>query len=424
MASPDRAGRRGWIAPPSAVGLLACALVLVPAFAGAAQTPGVGQERSIQPAPCRAGNALLALGRLKAAEAAYEGALGAGATVRCAREGLAKIGHEHPCAAAKALSRSGEKVEANKVFLESLAAKPAKKCAAAGVKDSAAPSIWEKLKTTTEDATTAIGFVALALAGLAVLGLLLLNLQARIPRLKDLPPVAAIRRPALSIQLLGDSGLTESKLGSATTALLKEKIEPGSGPHGLKVSGEDSTEESWIKRVGEISEQAKVGAAVISLLAMMLPRRRIKLSGEIQPKGKVSGPGISIELDRKLVSERSVTLWAKDFSLPVDGEDDVDTVRRLATPAAAWVSHTATDKTGGQPVVAGKAMSWARFRAGFEWQQEGKREMARKLYESAAAMDGRNYAARLNLGLLRAGDGEHPEAVKLIEEALGIIEDG
>jgi tetratricopeptide (TPR) repeat protein len=255
-----------------------------------------------------------------------------------------------------------------------------------------------------------------------VLGLLLLNLQARIPGLKRVWPAAGIRRPALSIQLLGDSGLAENKLGSATTTLLKEKIEPGPGKNGLTVSGEDSPEESWIQRVGEIGEPAKIGAAVVAFLATLLPRRRIKLSGEIQPKATVGGPGISVELDRKFISEASVTLWAKDFYLPVGQEDEVDTVRRLTTPAAAWVSHKATDVTGGEPLAAGRAMSWARFRAGFEWQQEGDREMAKKLYGAAVAMDERNYAARVNLGLLRAGDGDYSGAIKLIERALEIIE--
>ncbi len=413
--------RRSWLA--AALGaLFAVGLVCVVTPAGA-EKQAAGKSTSGKSALCRGGNALFALGRFGAAETAYEKDIETDATVKCGREGLAKIGHTYPCVAARSLAKSGEKTESNKAYVELLEGKPRKQCARDGAASSSDPDIWEKLKTTTEDATTAIGFAALAIAGLIVLGLLLLNLQARIPGLRRIWPAAMIRRPALTIQPLGDSGLGDKKLGAATTALLREKIEPGTGPDGLTVSGTDSPEESWIERVGEIGEPAKIGAAIVAFLATLLPRRRIKLSGEIQPKGGVSGPGISVELDRKFISEGSVTLWAKDFLLPAGAaEDEVDAVRRLATPAAAWVSHTVTETTGGKPLVAGQAMSWARFRAGFEWQLAGEREMAKKLYEAAAGSDESNYAARLNLGLLRSGDGKHRKAVKLIEDALKIIE--
>lgn len=412
--------RRHWLAAALGV-LLLVGLVCVHAPAVAKKTQAADESKTTS-AACRRGRALFALGRFGAAEAAFEKDLETGTTVKCGREGLKKIGRRYPCVAAKSLAKNGEKAESNKSYIELLKVKPRKQCAREGVESSSDPDIWEKLKTTTEDATTAIGFAALAIAGLIVLGLLLLNLQARIPGLKRVWPAARIRRPALSIQMLGDSGLGEHKLGRATTALLKEKIEPGSGRNGLDVSGEDSPEESWIQRVGEIGEPAKIGAAVVAFLATLLPRRRIKLSGEIQPKAAVGGSGISVELDRKFISEGSVTLWAKDFYLPVSGEDEVDTIRRLTMPAAAWVSHKATDVTEGKPLAAGRAMSWARFRAGFEWEQDGEREMAKKLYGAAVAMDDKNYAARVNLGLLRAGDGDYPEALELIERALAIIE--
>jgi tetratricopeptide (TPR) repeat protein len=414
--------RRHWLAAALSA-LFVVGLMCVSAPAGA-KKPEAGKSKTDTSAACRRGKALFALGRFGAAEAAFEKDVETGATIKCGREGLRKIGHNYPCVAARSLAKNGEKAESNKAYIELLKVKPRKQCAREGADLSSDPDVWERLKTATEDATTAIGFAALAVAVLVALGLVLLNLQARIPGLKRLWPAARIRRPALSIQLLGDSGLGEQKLSSVTTALLKEKIEPGSGKNGLTVSGKDSPEESWIQRVGEIGEPAKIGAALVAFLATLLPRRRIKLSGEIQPKGKASGPGISVELDRKFISEGSVTIWAKDFYLPVDGEDDVDTVRRLTTPAAAWVSHKTTDATGGEPLAAGRAMSWARFRAGFDWEQDGEREMAKKLYGAAIAMDDKNYAARVNLGILRAGDGDYPGALELIERALAIIEAG
>jgi len=437
MLAPDSGRRLGWVL--AACLALALLFALASTDAGAAQkqeqTAGAkgkqasGSKGSVSAPFCRRGEALLGLGRVGEAEAAFSKEMETGTSVRCARKGLAKIGSKRPCAVAKALLLNGEKAEANKAYLESLKTKPTKKCAKAGVAESSEPDLLEKIKTTSEDVLNAfgpaLGAVALGVAIIAILVLLLLNLQARIPGLRNLPPVAAIRRPALSIDSLGDNGLSGNKLGSATTALLKERVEPGSGPRGLKVTGTDSTEESWIERVGEIGEQAKAAAAVLALAASALPRRRIKLSGEIQPKGKAGGPGISVELDRKFISEGSTTIWARDFFLPVDGddEDEVDVVRRLVTPAAAWVSHVVTEKTEGEPSAAKRAMSWARFKAGYEWEEEGNLPMAKKLY-TAALTDKKNYAARINLGSLRGGDGEHAEAVKLIEEGIAIIKAG
>jgi tetratricopeptide (TPR) repeat protein len=389
----------------------------------AANKQAAGKSKTDSSAACRHGNALFALGRFGAAEAAFEKDMETGATIKCGREGLAKIGHTYPCAAARSLAKNGEKAESNKAYIELLKVKPRKQCAREGADSSSDPDIWDWFKTASENALSAIGFVALVGLGLIALFLLLINLQARIPWLRDRFPASRVRRPAISIDLFGDSGFTTAKVGNGATALLKEKIESGNGRHALGVvSGDTSAEGAWIKTVGELGTQAKAGAAIVELLKSLLPRRRFKVSGEIQPAGSKRGPAISVELDRKLISKGGITLWAGEFLLPGTGENEVDTVRRLTTPAAAWISLVVTQRTGGAPTVTDEAMSWAKFKAGLEWQQDGDRDRAKKLYKSAIATDAENYAAKVNLALFVAGDGDYKEAVGLLEEALETIE--
>jgi tetratricopeptide (TPR) repeat protein len=427
MASPDTAGRLGWIVSASVVGLLACAFALSAAVAGAAQKQGLGQERTIQPAPCRAGDALLALGRLKAAEATFEGALGTGATVRCAREGLAKIGHEHPCAGAKALLRSGEKAEANKAYLESLAAKPAKECAAAGVEESSEPSHWDDLRTVSSDMTTTLEFALLGLACLLMLVLLALLLirfwpnRRRIKRWRT--ALRSCRRPAVSIETLDDAGLKD-RLGVGTAALLRENIELGSGPGALKlVSGEATAATSWVSKVSEIGEQGKILAAVIGLFYLLWPRPHVKVTGTLQPTAQPDGPGISLELNREGDSRGSTTFWASRFRLPEE-DGDVAAIRRLAVPAAAWVSHKITRETEEENRAAKNPFSWALFKSGIESQRARELDQAARVYEEALAIDQSNYGALANLALIEAGLGNYVRAIPRLREALVRLELG
>jgi tetratricopeptide (TPR) repeat protein len=412
--------RRHWLA--AAVGaLLVVNLVCVHAPAVAKKTQAADKSKADTSAACRRGNTLFALGRFGAAEAAFEKDLETGATVKCGREGLRKIGRRYPCVAARSLAKNGEKAESNKAYIELLKTKPRKQCARDGADSSSNPDIWEWFKTTSEDAVTTIGFFALLALILFALFLVLVNIQARIRGLRDRWPASCIRRPALSIEALGDSGLATAKVGKATTALLKEKVEPGSSAQAAKiVSGDSSAEGTWIKTVGELGDQAKLGAAIVELFKALLPRRRFKVSGEIHSKAAKSGPGISIELDRKLISKGGNTLWADEFFL--SDKEEVEALRRLATPAAAWISHVVVSRSDGEPTLTEDPMSWAKFKAGLEWQLEGDRDRAKELYKAAITADPANYGAIVNLALLTGGDGKYKEAVTMLEDALAIIE--
>lgn len=283
-------------------------------------------------------------------------------------------------------------------------------------------SFWEELETFSKDAVTAIGAAALATAALIALALALIKIQSWIPWLRDRWPVSRIRQPTVQVEPFDDSALGK-KLGIATSALVRRWVELRPGDHGVKlVSGEATTEETWIKKVSEMGEKGKLAAALIGLFLSLLPRRHVKVSGELQPAAISGGPGISLELHRKLRSEGSVALWADRFSLSLGESDEVDTMRKLVVPAAAWLSHRVTTKTGGTPLAAGDAMGWALFKTGLQWQLDGERAKAVELYAAAIHIDAANYGARTNLGLIHSGFGNHAVAVDLFGEALEILE--
>jgi tetratricopeptide (TPR) repeat protein len=344
------------------------------------------------------------------------------ATVSATTDAPGRTGKVESCAVGKALFEAGEKAEANKAYIEALEAQPGSECAAAGVEETSEPSLLDQVKTIGEDVLVALGALLLALAGLAGLYLLLIRVQSLIPWLKDRWPASAIRRPKVSIENLDDSAF-ELKLGIGTTALMKGWIEADSKRHFLKfVSGGSATEETWLSKVAEVGEQGKIAAALIGTFSALLPRRQVKVTGELQPATTSGGPGISVELHRKRTSTGTAALWADRFALPVDAGVAVDTLRKLVVPVAAWISHRVTSETGGKGLAAEDPMSWALFKAGVEWQRDGEVEKAAELYSSAAHMDGANYGARANLALIRARAGQYENAIDLLEEARAILE--
>jgi tetratricopeptide (TPR) repeat protein len=373
-------------------------------------------------AECAHADALLSLGRLPAAEKAYEKELEANPGATCARGGLKALSSGGECAAAGALLDSGEDAEAQKAYIEVLKAAPESECAAQGVEEAADPTVWEDIATVSSDAVTALGGLGLAIGAVAIVLLALVNLLARLPWFKSHWPVARIRRPTVSVEPLDDSGLKDQKLGIAVAALMRERIEPGSAGSALKVvSGTTTTEETWIERVSEIGEQGKIAAAVIGLLASLLPRQHVKVTGELQPAADPTGPGIGLELYRKLQSRGSVTFWASQFQLPTG--EDIGTMRRLAVPAAAWVSHMVTKETEGETMGSADPTSWALFKAAVEQQGEGDLGAALWLYLEALAYDAQNYGALANLAGIEAASGDYRPAIERLQKAIAILKE-
>jgi tetratricopeptide (TPR) repeat protein len=403
---------------------LGTALILVSSTLAATATASDASSPSAKTqmkAPCAQADVLEKLGRTAAAQKAYEKELEENPSAPCAKRGLAALGEGAECATADALLAGGDDAEAKKAYIETLKAMPASDCGASGLGKTTDPTIWEDFEAVSSDALGAIGFGVLVLAALAVAFLILANTLGRYPPFESRWPMARIRRPTVSVEPLDDTGLKDHKLGIAVAALIKERVEPSTGGDTLKlVSGTTATEETSIDRVSRIGDQGKIAAAVIGLLLSLLPRRHVKVSGQLHPAAEPTGPGIGLELHGKLESKGSATFWASQFLLP-SGEG-VETVRRLAVPAAAWVSHKVTEETGEKATGSADPTSWALFRAAVERQWEGDFEPARRLYLEALAYDRKNYGAFVNLGFLEAAAGQYETAIELLENALEILQ--
>lgn len=436
MSCPGPRRRLDWIL---GAGLL-CALALVPSQVAAQQKSGVAYRREA-PSHCRRGDALFALGRVEDAEAAYEEEMKSEATVECARDGLAKIGSERPCAAAKALWRNGGKEEAHGAYVESLTQKPMRDCAAAGVEKSAKsgdhedPSCLQRIEDAVRKAVDVSKDLLLLLAEAALVGALLAcGVRFVAVRILLVAPCSrrwAARRftsPIVVVTRIDDSGL-EQKLGAATTALLRQYLELDTGNGALKLtSGEATQAETWIDRVSGAGDYGKLIALVIHLFDRARPRHRICIGGALQAAAPGKGHGLSLTVYRASRAGTSTTLWASDFELPT--EAGAEAVQGLAVPAAAWASYVIAEETGvkaedtdGKDMLGAKdALSWALFKAGVELRITRRPDRARSLYEESLARDPDNYGALANLGVIEARSKEYARALPRLEKALKSLE--
>lgn len=380
-------------------------------------------QRADAAAACEQGKALKGLGRIAAAEKAYEKALEADPAAECAEKGLEAFDEKEECAAGSALAANDAKDEAKKAYAKALEARPESACAAQGLKDASGSSIWEEIATIAGYAVTVLSALALAGALLFLLVALVLRGLLRLRATRDLSLLRPLRRPSLSIATLDDTGLEKHKLGAGATALLREKIELGSGSQAFKLTAGESTDaEKWITKVGEIGDQGKVASAILGLAYMAWPRTHVEVSGAFQAGGDRRGGGVSLELHEGGDSRGAATLWASRFWLPIG--EDVGSLQGLMVPAAAWVSHVVTKETGGKNLAASDATSWALFKAGVEHQRAGEFERAELVYREALDIDESNYGAQANLAFIEAGFGGYVRAIPRLREALVILERG
>jgi len=420
--------RFGWAMLALALAALACSA----AQAVAQQKAAVARAVEVPLVHCRRGDALLALGRVAAAEAAYEAELENREMVQCAREGLAAIGGKRPCAAAKALWRNGGKEEAHGAYVESLTQKPMRECAAKGVKKSEKPGAGSSkqqnfLEWLEGAASTAVDLAKNSLLLLAVVALVVCVLYFLIARaLAKLPctrrwATRHFARPSVTVTTIDDSGL-EEKLGAATAALLRQHLELDAGDGALKLaSGEATQAETWIGTVSGAGDYGKLIALFIFLFDLARPKHRISIGGAIQAATPAKGHGLSLTVYRANRAGTSMTLWAAGFGLST--ATGAEAVQGLAVPAAAWASYVIADQTSDKNMLGAKdAHSWALFKAGTELQAaRGPRGVA-SLYEEALARDPGNYGALTNLGVIEARLMKYTKALPRLGEALSSVE--
>jgi tetratricopeptide (TPR) repeat protein len=378
---------------------------------------GAGTARAeVEPTKeCGRGKALQELGRLGEAEGAYLEDLKTQASVGCGKEQLEAFGKANgECAVAKVLAASGQEAKAKEAYVKVLEADPESKCAAQALK--ASPDTeehwWSWAATAAEDVLSVLGFGLLAIACAAIVAWLLLMIQMRAKRLRRRRPARWLLRPSLEVKPLDDTGV-DKHVGPAVASLIRSKVKPRHSG-GIDVVTGHSVLSDALQPLGDISAQAKAAVGVVSFMLATLPRREYEASGALQAKGE-HGRGISVGLMNRSKQLASTTLWADDFAAP---DDELTAFQRLSVPAAAWLDHriaTAMEEGGDLP---DDPQSWALFRAGAAWQEDGELVKARQLYESALATDTDNFWAMANLGVIAMVEGNYPEGLQLLTNAL------
>src|ERR1022692_216284 len=391
-------------------------IVIILAVCGCSQAPSA----IAAPAPaatCAEAQALESLGRLDAAEAAYIGELKTPATVGCAKSGLARLGQRaQSCEVAQALEGAGEDKAAHEAYLKALTLDPTSECGKLGTeKTQTSTSFWSWLGTASENVGKLLAGIALASAVLTILYLAWLQIQTRVPGLRELPPAKKIRQQTLQIGAFDDAALTE-KLGTTTAGLIRGRVnwrrKDRYGPN--LVSGQASIGDT-LNSLEDISGEVKGAVAIVKFLTAKLPRRGFVLAGEMQPAG-AHGPGINLELTVQGGYDSFVTLWANPLGL--SGFTDLAAYQHLAIVAAAWVDHRMVNAMDGENLLTLDPQSWAFFSSGVEWQRQGDYKRARDLYEQALIMDGDNVGAVANMGIIERYKKNFKESEALLFEAL------
>jgi hypothetical protein len=246
--------------------------------------------------------------------------------------------------------------------------------------------------------------------------LLVMNIVARTPGLKNWGPVRRlVRRASLEVETLDDSAL-RIRLGPAVTGLVRGQITISHDRYGFLVSGQQALPTA-LDGLTDLPGSAKTAAVLLRLLYATLPRRRLVLCGELQP-ASMAGPGISLAFRHDRTYASSTALWAESY-----GVDEFGTwaYQRLAIPAGAWADHQITAALGGT-LLSSSPVSWAFFRAGLERDRVGEADAARLLYEQALGHDASNIGALANLGQLERRKGQFDRAGELLDRALEVIE--
>jgi tetratricopeptide (TPR) repeat protein len=382
----------------------------------------VPSTATVHRAPCAEAEALEHLGRLDAAETAYLHQLGTATGVRCAQQGLARLGRRtESCAYAAALKSAGERTNAHAAYLKVLAADPASSCARAGVSQTATTtSVWSWLGSAAPNAGKALAAAVLAVLLLTLVVLTALQVQTRVPWLRDIWPARTIRRPTMQIASLDDSALNE-RLGPAVAGLIRGRVSWRKDRFGVNLVSGQAGVATALSGLGDVSSEAKAAVAVIDVLTSLLPRRRFVLTGELQPASD-EGPGISLELSQQSGFEALITFWARPLAVKNDATA-AEVYRALAVAAAAWVDHWTAKAIGGGDLLTGDPQSWAVFRCGLDAQRLGDEERARVLYDRALVMDGTNVGALANLGVIYRRRNEYEDSRRNLRRALKATQD-
>ena len=402
---------------------------------------------------CTRGDELESRDLSEEAVKAYQSALEKDPTATCALDGLDAAvtspdvtAHED----AKALCDQGEILQAADrdddaltAYKSALEKDPSASCAKAGLEDLEPDGVngWvEDTKETLADIGAAAAILAGALLVVLVVMSIFVRLFDRFYRwLTKFRPIAYLIGPRLTLSAVDSTASGDDKVGAPFTARVQEALQRfradaagvandpsqgvdvhdydldvGTGTEHFAnlVSGESGLQNS-LDKVSEIGPQTKVITALVDLLSRVLPIRRLKIAGVMDPPDpKGASIVVSLEKDSRLQAAGVIT--GPELTADPTAIDYL----RLAEPTAVWIQYEVARAITGERQEPGAPDSYSRLREGVAHQIAGQLELARDSYREAIEFDRTNWAAHVNLSVVEARLGNFQGSMDVAVDAL------
>lgn len=340
------------------------------------------------------------------------------------------------CTRAATLRAAGEESDAVSVYKSALEKSPASPCATKGLKDGPPATFASVLDDIVELLPQLL--LAAALVLLALFCVLLLGHVGLLHRkLVRIPGLGRMLSPRLTLAALGDA--TGQSVGATVDARMKmhlaesrrlallreapayemDRSTPAEDFADL-IAG-DSGLKSALEKASESSDQLKIVAALLTLMYTLLPTQRLTVTGILEP---VTGPcaTATLNLDEggRPVAAATLRGSTPEPARALAAGDFVD----LAAPAAIWVQYEVARAIRGD-IDRGPdaAISYALVREGLEKQRAGDAAGARHKFSQARELDGRNWAAGLNLAMTEARLARnYDRAIEILDSAFQEIQ--
>jgi tetratricopeptide (TPR) repeat protein len=390
-----------------------------------------------QDALCDGADKLAATKATAEARKAYADLLLQHPNLECAREGLDAIVNPDPpdpvqeaqnlCDRGDVYAERGLEEDAKKAYDAALAKDVDADCAADGL----SPPWYERAADKVAD----VGPDILLLLGAALVVGLLLLLLGYIPfvaaAFSHVPLVRVWLRPRLALGDLDDSSLGDSKVGTAMTARIREKLQRfreegleeddegyyldtgGSDQPLVDIVAGDDQLKSTIAKLGEVSEHTKIVAAVIDAAITALPIKRLALAGVLEPAQKrVPAATLVLTEGPRLAG----TVGLDTPALPAD-PTSADYLQ-LCDAAAVWVQYEVARQLRGGAVDRDAANSYALVRAGLDLVRAERMTEAIEAFSRAIAADPDNWSAHVNLNTVLMRYMKSPDMARRIKRVL------
>jgi tetratricopeptide (TPR) repeat protein len=375
---------------------------------------------------CAPAKALEGAGEEAEARKAYIKLLEGPSPPACATEGLDHL--NGPKAEAvdckrgqiyETVSRDGDAVKAYEKALE---VDPESECAKAGLEGLSPGDLTGSVTSISSDVTDWLGAIAVAV-GLVALGVILfLATVGRIPlvtrRLFGVPLLGGLIAPRLSIESVSDDA-TGQKPGVPIAATIKECMQqlrekaaagpssdydldwPGPGEEFADLASATTGLQEALGKASDISDQAKVVAALLSLVYLALPSIRVTLTGAVAPTH--DGVSIALGLEKNGSLQASTTIRAK----PKEADAAVPDYVELAKPAAVWTQFGVGRILAGKQITSDSADSAGLLRQGLDSRSPVEdRSVARGYLQKAIRLDEENWAAYVSLASIPVSETE------------------